>query len=546
MPIQPPPQPLAMRPVRPVPIDQPQPVKPVLPAVPIIQPPLLDSVGIKVSSSDDKYAAFSQLQPQQRETASSSSLQPNTSDLTPLRPGASTSSSDGKYSAFRNFDSQTETAQYGGSSGTSSPQLSTHSGDKYGAFEALRPQSSTPPLVLESFSSHPPSVPAVLPAQPTTQPPAQVLIPQPVRQVQHGAVGTTQGPLFAEFSQQPPQPPSTQSFPTSLQPLPSTGMPLSTHSVSPLLASMTAAPNASAARSNASPISFPVKPPTVYVPSQFSPPPLLPEAPLSDHTGTKGVHKEPHTQEDDGFGEFAQFSSPFTAPDPPPASSTSAMGSLFPPPVAGRSSPASASSSNSPTPSFPVTSTCSPAPDDATSTRSQGVPDTFGDFTNGGGEGGRTQTAAGDEGWANFGEFSPALTPQPLVGSGAVSPVQPLVSDVQPSLENTLSGTNESGLLTASQVSGKPQSQKSNNTSPSRTRGFEFHRRGSKEDRGATPTIDGMEKELLSKLTPTLTRKTASEGEGEGGESDSPSAAKRTQRSKPSAEKMPSQPAEVA
>ena len=59
----------------------------------------------------------------------------------------------------------------------------------------------------------------------------------------------------------------------------------------------------------------------------------------------------------------------------------------------------------------------------------------------------------------------------------------------------------------------KPTSQQSNDL---KFRGFEF---GSKGEGGNVPTIDDMEKELLSKLTPTLPRKNISKDDSGGKDS---------------------------
>lgn len=90
-------------------------------------------------------------------------------------------------------------------------------------------------------------------------------------------------------------------------------------------------------------------------------------------------------------------------------------------------------------------------------------------------------------GWADFGQFSSAL---PTTNTGVQQPPFP---------------TYEQELLN-NQTSGSPLPDKTKESSSAKSRMFEFQSSSSQ-----TPTIDGMEKDLLSKLTPTLPRKSQAE-----------------------------------
>ena len=95
------------------------------------------------------------------------------------------------------------------------------------------------------------------------------------------------------------------------------------------------------------------------------------------------------------------------------------------------------------------------------------------------------------QGWADFGQFSssPLSTPLPANTTGVQQQIQ------QPINEQGLPPNKESPL---------PQKVAAQST---KSRTFEFQSASSQ----APPTIDGMERDLLSKLTPTLPRKAGAE-----------------------------------
>lgn len=198
---------------------------------------------------------------------------------------------------------------------------------------------------------------------------------------------------------------------------------------------------------------------------QSIPPPPSPDIPIRDTSGSKSIHKQ---TEDDEFGDFAQFSSPLTfnalQTTPSIISSTALSNTPF----------VSSSSSVGTADSLYVNSsgiTGKPHP-------SLGV---------------NEQGAGGDDGWADFGHFSSA----PIQFTNTTSNLTEISANVT---QQTLLGNNEQRPL----FDQSPRSLTPVDSTSSKSQRFEFQRPGTP---GSVPTIDDMEKELLSKLTPTLPRK---------------------------------------
>ena len=105
---------------------------------------------------------------------------------------------------------------------------------------------------------------------------------------------------------------------------------------------------------------------------------------------------------------------------------------------------------------------------------------------------GKVLEKGSDEGWADFASAPSVQFPT------TDNLTQNLMTSAQ---QQSMNIVNEVGPL----GNGKPQSQKP--TDSSKSRGFEFQHGGAMGDQGAVPTIDEMEKALLSKLTPTMPRK---------------------------------------
>ena len=203
--------------------------------------------------------------------------------------------------------------------------------------------------------------------------------------------------------------------------------------------------------SNTSLTALPAKPPSDHAPNQLWSSPLPPNVPPTDHSGSKSQPKE-----DEEFGEFAQFSSH-------PTSTTS-----------------------------------------DTVSRHVGTTGTVvADVTPREGTSG-SQATGESGGWADFAQFSGAVGANSLTSNPAGS-----LLNGQP---QPLLAPNEQGAL-GNHVLGQAPPQTSTDSSSLRARGFE--QGDFKMDQETVPTIDDMEKALLSKLTPTLPRK-SSKGEDSG------------------------------
>ena len=187
-------------------------------------------------------------------------------------------------------------------------------------------------------------------------------------------------------------------------------------------------------------------------------------------------HRDPTPRQDDEFGNFAHFPTPPSQPHPGPP---------FPPPTDHPST--TPVLTNPITPHHPDTSTLSTTNAVHMPTGPFGGMEPF--------SSGEGLQKGGDDGWADFAS-APSVQFPTMDNS-----MQNLMSTVQ---QQSMNIGNELGPL-GNQISGKPQSQKS--TDSSKSRGFEFSHGGAMGDQGAIPTIDGMEKALLSKLTPTMPRK---------------------------------------
>ena len=368
---------------------------------PVTQHP---STSTTTSLTGYSYATFSEVQ----SVISGNTDAAQVAGHSSLLPG----SSNDEYGAFKSAGISGSVTPRSDSTGAASP-VPSQLGNKYSAFDTLRPQSSSPHSADVSL--------------PLTQPPANTVTARTGEPSQQPRGGVT-SQLSPQQTSQPPL--ALQSL---LQPLAS-GSPTLNPSItgppSPLLTT-----NRYTANSSSS------KPPSGYSLQQLSAPSPLPqEGPLSDKNGTKGVKSQP--QEDNEFGEFAQFSTSSTDRQPKVGGNMT-TGAFDGPLLSARM-----------------------------------------------GDGSIVQKTVEEEGWADFEQFSSV-------------PVQHTSNQVALSGAQNSSVINEQGSPT-SHGSGK---QASTDLPPANPWGFDFHHGGSKEDQSSVPTIDGMEKDLLSKLTPTLPRK---------------------------------------